>query len=43
MPARSGFFYLLFIKNIAGRGQLGGKGNGRVQKKRRHENAHQDK
>jgi hypothetical protein len=30
--ARSGFYDLLFIKNIAGRGQLGGKGHGRIQK-----------
>jgi hypothetical protein len=32
MLTRSGFFYLLFIKNIAGRRQLGGKGHGRIQK-----------
>ena len=42
MPARSGFFYLLFIKNVAGRGQLGGKDNESVKKKRRHESAQQD-
>jgi hypothetical protein len=26
--ARSGFFNLRFIENVAGRGELGGKGNG---------------
>jgi len=33
MLTGSGFFYLLFIKNIAGRRQLGGEGHRGIQKK----------
>ncbi len=39
MPAGPGFFYLCFIENVAGRGQLGGKGNGSIQKNGGQKNA----
>jgi hypothetical protein len=38
----SGFFNLRFIENVAGRGKLGGKGNGRIQKEGGHKNGAED-